>query len=265
MADDPMDPPPDSIPGPEAPLRPERLAKRNHRLNHDITTAKATPMTPSAELGFVSKALVPLAVAIVAIVPPLTTAIYGYFHNAGELALAEKQYAHDVNAFYFKLAVAPDSGPELRESVLRYLADPANPNTRMQRWAKQELERVRSVLQEIRQLEEKLESAEAERDKLLEKLAEETTESENGDRLLALQEKIGHLQRETKSLRWPHLGESIPSSSTCEALKGPHELAGWELGDTETLRGCIERCLSAEGCVAVRWRGEVHSVRKREE
>jgi hypothetical protein len=190
---------------------------------------------------------------VVGAVPPVTAAVYGYQHNKGQLELARKQHAHDVSAFYFKLAVDPQSGPELRQSVLRYLKYSMDDEARMQKWAAEELQPVEATVSRIVDLASRAAQAEAERDALA------GDRRANEQKMEQLETKIASLRRQADNLRRP-APAPIEKPQMCFALKGLKELAGWDLGQATDLQSCMNLCRRSDGCEAVRWADKEYAV-----
>jgi tetratricopeptide (TPR) repeat protein len=164
-----------------------------------------------------SKVWVGVVTALITTVPVTTTAVHGWIKSNSEMQLAKAQHEHAVHSFYFKLAVDSQTGPNLRERVLRFLARKDPPETRLRLWAADELERVSQTLaiqheleqksQELEQKERKLESVIESADASKEQLQQLNKDREN------LQQQVERLVGEIK------LREDFgPPSSTAERV-----------------------------------------------
>lgn len=143
--------------------------------------------------------MIPLLVAIVAAMAPISTAIHGYYKSDLELKLAERKQVHletlerekqrhEIQSFYFKMAVEnPD--PVMRDRVLRFLLQDSD----LKKWAEEEFKAVSTLLQVRKERDEAITALHAKEEQVASSDAERTQLIREAKQL---RKKVGELNLE---------------------------------------------------------------------
>jgi hypothetical protein len=114
-----------------------------------------------------SAILVPLSVAVLGAVAPLTTATHQFISGSYELSMKRVELQHSIHHKYLELALQRHEGmeDERRMPVLRFLAEQEDPI--LKRWAKQEMTLVDESLDKLREERDEAKKLASEKERLV--------------------------------------------------------------------------------------------------
>ena len=120
-----------------------------------VPSAPLTAPGPPPRSTWLTPVTVPLLVAIVALIAPITTAVYASYQAELKLDLERHAQADARTQLYLTRAIGAEAGAETRRQVLRFLAI-QDGDIALQAWAKVELAELEEKVQTLQKEEENL-------------------------------------------------------------------------------------------------------------
>lgn len=137
----------------------KKADETNVQLQLSVTAAPKAPEAPKPEpkgrAPWLTPVTAPILVALLASIPPVTTAVNGHFQANLQLELDRQKQADERTKLYLERAISADAGAESRLQVLRFLQIQST-DPELQQWAVAELGGLTPEVDELKQKEETL-------------------------------------------------------------------------------------------------------------